>query len=445
MSSGKPSDQQNLSVPVITPDETSSVRKRVQTEEGRAHEIDLLAKQLNACYKRLKRQCSLFGELLLSDDVDMVHTECNNLDRLLSEAKSIHDRLLTLLDCSAHAALLNSNEEIDGMVFSIKQQACSWLKSQDAGSRSRKTSAQDRRSRHSGSQAACSKTVPVFPDEEEKDQAYELDLLAKQLNACYNRLKRQCNLFSELLLSDDVNMVHTECANLDRLLSEAQSIHDRLLTLSDISARVALLKSHEEIDGMVFSIKQQACSWLKSQEAGTRSRRSSTQGRRSLHSSPQAGKKGNRSTSKCPSDASDSKLRIVSLQEEQKKIEELKRAKGRELESKLHHETAKLDTREILITQQLRQAKMEEELSQLADAKIKEPVYNSKSKDADDNDVLNVMKQLISLQTAPDVDIDVFSGNPLDFRYFRTTFRESVEKKVPDARSRLTRLLKYIC
>ena len=237
MSAGKPSDQQNLSVPVIPPDETSSVRKRVQTEEGRAHEIDLLAKQLNACYKRLKRQCSLFGELLLSDDVDMVHTECTNLDRLLSEAKSIHDRVLTLSDCSEHTALLNSHEEIEGMVFSIKQQACSWLKSQDAGSRSRKSSAQDRRSRHSGSQAACSKTVPVFPDEEEKDQAYELDLLAKQLNACYNRLKRQCNLFSELLLSDDVNMVHTECANLDRLLSEAQSIHDRLLTLSDISAR----------------------------------------------------------------------------------------------------------------------------------------------------------------------------------------------------------------
>jgi hypothetical protein len=53
------------------------------------------------------------------------------------------------------------------------------------------------------------------------------------------------------------------------------------------------------------------------------------------------------------------------------------------------------------------------------------------------------MKQLISLLTAPDADIDVFSGNPLDFRYFRTTFRESVEKKVPDSRGRLTRLLKY--
>ena len=186
MSTDKPSDQQDLAVPVIPKeDETPSVRKRVQTKEGRAHEADLLAKQLNACYKRLKRQCSLFSELLLSDDVDMVHTECSNLDRLLSEAKSIHDRLLTLSDCSAHTALLNSHEEIDGMVFSIKQQACSWLKSQDAGSRSRKSSAQDRRSRHSGSQAG-SKTVPVFPDEEEKDQAYELDLLAKQLNACYN-------------------------------------------------------------------------------------------------------------------------------------------------------------------------------------------------------------------------------------------------------------------
>ena len=37
----------------------------------------------------------------------------------------------------------------------------------------------------------------------------------------------------------------------------------------------------------------------------------------------------------------------------------------------------------------------------------------------------------------------MFSGNPLDFHYFMATFVESVEKKVDDARGRLTRLIKY--
>ena len=50
MSTDKPSDQQDLAVPVIPPDKTPSVPKRVQTKAGRAHEVDLLAEELNACY-----------------------------------------------------------------------------------------------------------------------------------------------------------------------------------------------------------------------------------------------------------------------------------------------------------------------------------------------------------------------------------------------------------
>ena len=53
---------------------------------------------------------------------------------------------------------------------------------------------------------------------------------------------------------------------------------------------------------------------------------------------------------------------------------------------------------------------MEKELFQLVHAKIENQVYNSKSKHAEDNDVLNLLKQFISLQTVPDVEIDIFSG-----------------------------------
>ena len=50
-----------------------------------------------------------------------------------------------------------------------------------------------------------------------------------------------------------------------------------------------------------------------------------------------------------------------------------------------------------------------------------------------------MMKQ----QSAPEIDLDVFYGNPLNFHYLMAVFREAVEWKIVDPRGRLTRLIKY--
>ena len=39
--------------------------------------------------------------------------------------------------------------------------------------------------------------------------------------------------------------------------------------------------------------------------------------------------------------------------------------------------------------------------------------------------------------------MEIFDGNPLNYRYFMTLFREVVESKIEDPRGRLTRLIKY--
>ena len=53
------------------------------------------------------------------------------------------------------------------------------------------------------------------------------------------------------------------------------------------------------------------------------------------------------------------------------------------------------------------------------------------------------MYQLLKQQSAPDVDIDVFDGNPLNFKYFMTLLREVVESEIEDPCGRLTCLIKY--
>ena len=47
-------------------------------------------------------------------------------------------------------------------------------------------------------------------------------------------------------------------------------------------------------------------------------------------------------------------------------------------------------------------------------------------------------------QSTPEIDLDVFDGNPLNFHYFMAVFRETVEKKIEDSCGRLSQLIKYI-
>ena len=53
------------------------------------------------------------------------------------------------------------------------------------------------------------------------------------------------------------------------------------------------------------------------------------------------------------------------------------------------------------------------------------------------------MHNLVKQQTAPDIDLDVFDGIPLDFHYFMTLFHKAVEKRIDVPRGRLARLLEY--
>ena len=49
-----------------------------------------------------------------------------------------------------------------------------------------------------------------------------------------------------------------------------------------------------------------------------------------------------------------------------------------------------------------------------------------------------MLSKLVREQSAPQVDVGPFEGNPLDFTYFVSMFQYSVEKKIHDPRGRLT-------
>ena len=53
------------------------------------------------------------------------------------------------------------------------------------------------------------------------------------------------------------------------------------------------------------------------------------------------------------------------------------------------------------------------------------------------------MCNLLLRQSAPDVEIDTFKGDPLKYHYFMSVFTKAVEKKVSYTHGRLMLLLKF--
>ena len=48
--------------------------------------------------------------------------------------------------------------------------------------------------------------------------------------------------------------------------------------------------------------------------------------------------------------------------------------------------------------------------------------------------ISQMMCELLRQQAAPELEINIFDGNPMDFNYFMAVFKEVVENKVTDPR-----------
>ena len=77
--------------------------------------------------------------------------------------------------------------------------------------------------------------------------------------------------------------------------------------------------------------------------------------------------------------------------------------------------------------------------------KIQTDVNNSggNSKNSEQGNVIEMVCQLLRIQSAPEVDIEPFYGNALNYHNFMAIFKEVVENKINDPRGRLTRLIQY--
>ena len=74
---------------------------------------------------------------------------------------------------------------------------------------------------------------------------------------------------------------------------------------------------------------------------------------------------------------------------------------------------------------------------------VKDQQHANNLRRNNDVNVAEMMWKLVNQQSAPEIVIHVFGGNPLEFHYFMAAFDEAVENKIEDPRGKLTRLIKY--
>ena len=55
----------------------------------------------------------------------------------------------------------------------------------------------------------------------------------------------------------------------------------------------------------------------------------------------------------------------------------------------------------------------------------------------------NMLSKLLKQQAAPAVELEPFDGNPINYHYFITMFRQVVENTIDDGAGRLARLIKF--
>ena len=54
--------------------------------------------------------------------------------------------------------------------------------------------------------------------------------------------------------------------------------------------------------------------------------------------------------------------------------------------------------------------------------------FKSKAKESNGEEIYGLLKRMIEQQATPDVEMETFNGNPLEYHYFIDLFREVVEE-----------------
>ena len=326
----------------------------------------------------------------------------------------------------------------------------------------------------------------------EKGRIYKLGLLQERRNHVKNEVLETISIMENLFTVDDREKLKSTSDKLAGQFDELMKVHGQcqiLMQSEEVVTEDAENDTNiDKLDKKVFQVRRRVQSWLSQEEA-----------EKKTSSVPSVSKKSRKSKSSSSGSSSNDSIKLK-VKEEKARLAELA------IEQSFLKQTkeAELVAQQLLVEMEIAKAngKLEvynaEEKDPLADipeetdkeravldyvtlhhqrekstkeayddfkvpdgwpdriniiqkpgvAKANETtkgtsILEEKSTRFDKQEQQAVVELLRQMQ-APDLEIDVFDGDPLHYLYFITNFEEVIEKSIRDERGRLTRLIQYL-
>ena len=334
-----------------------------------------------------------------------------------------------------------------------------------------------------------------------KAKAFQIQTLFTQMKRLKNRLIKQVEIITTVLEAGSTELINKEINNMEKIYSEYTEAYARSCGLAAEFAEedTEATQQHEEISMMMEEVdstymdcKTKVCNHLlleeKSRHSDGRSSAGSSKSNKSKssRSSSRSGKSSGSNHSKLSSKSVRQKAKVAGLKAEAESLKKTKEAEFAVEMSRLEQKIKKAEAMEKVY------ARYEEELVKGEDrveqnvkgdhlsTNVKNPVakdntgakrsqlniqehdmvnnpanenmkktHLKKAKKYDDLNyadtaqLQHTMIDMLRVQAAPKPDLDEFTGDPLEYLYFKANFREVVETAVNDQVGRLTRLIKY--
>ena len=325
----------------------------------------------------------------------------------------------------------------------------------------------------------------------EKARLHSLDTCQRRRNLLDSKLRTQL-LLMEVLIEDNKQAELQEgTILLERLFSEYMECHSKCQMLIIPSYDELDNYSTESIDRKVSKIKRKVMEVCEDSPSRNEREDPNDRANRSVKSKSSAGRtrkssKSGRSSNSVESQMVRERARLAELQVEAKFLQEQQRMEQESKAFKLNFEMAKSRAKIEAYREVENEEEQDQKLDQYcgdvdkeefvtsyvmshqiqsqANLTVNDPEHpkwkqnipgsNKDLKETQSSEIkekivnvpngLDQLSDIIKQIQAPTVELDVFSGNCIDYPYFMATFSEVVEAKITDPRGRLTRLIKYL-
>ena len=337
----------------------------------------------------------------------------------------------------------------------------------------------------------------------EKYKLFKMDALLKQRSKLHKKLMNKIDTVNGLLDSTiNIQTVREEMDLFDDLFTNFSRVNEDYHSLGNEGEQKEISEWFENIDETICSFKRKIKNWLIESEreredaksrASTHSRSSKGSSKGSKHSSRSSKSSGSSTKER----AMKEKLKMAELIAKAEYMEKIQQAEHQKQKLKVEEEVAKAKARMLVLEQQedkgsqvplqttsraddvnqMSNKPQENQQQQTHDGKLHQQQQQQQFEDdknnrrlaefeeikrklqkfedenkrklksqvpgKEDTAATDVLCQILKQQAAPEVDMECFEGNPVNYHYFIALFKEVVENKIDDSRGRLTRLIKY--